>query len=433
MSVLKRAGLYCLRQRVKSLILFLVLTLAAALVLTGIAVGDAAKDATAEVQNAIGGKIILETDSEGNMSKGQNQWGTVYTYHGDMITQEMVEAIRKVEGVVDCNVEEEAGYYGAGVDFQYLPAAFGLNYTQYGEASGYTATLSSEKCAKFESGRYKLVDGRHITPEDKGVCLISKELADYNSLSVGAKIKMYSLDADDITEFTIVGIFDGTEGTSETPLTVDEIPANRGYIDCATLFALFEEELGGCYQQLTIYAEDPVSIRNVYDKISALPELKGKTLKLTMDTGEYEVVAMPLESLQKLVSTSIIIISTVSIIILILLLTIWIRGRKKEIGILLSVGKSKADIVLQIFTETCGVAVLSFAASVPISFSIADQAGAFFLSKATAGAAGLKVQIDAADLLWLWIIGILLIGAAVLASSWPIVRANPKEILTKMS
>ena len=118
MSILKRAGLYCLRQRVKSLILFLILTLAAALVLTGIAVGDAAKDATAEVQNAIGGKIILETDSEGNMSKGQNQWGTVYTYHGDMITQEMVEAIRKVEGVVDCNVEEEAGYYGAGVDFQ---------------------------------------------------------------------------------------------------------------------------------------------------------------------------------------------------------------------------------------------------------------------------------------------------------------------------
>lgn len=45
--------------------------------------------------------------------------------------------------------------------------------------------------------------------------------------------------ADVISEFEIVGIFDGTEGTSGNALTVDEIPANCGYIDCTTLFELF--------------------------------------------------------------------------------------------------------------------------------------------------------------------------------------------------
>ena len=433
MSFIKRAGLYCLRQRFKTVILFLVLTIIATFMLTGIAVRDAAKDATADVQTAIGGKIMLDLDTDGHMGNGQqNQWGTVYGYNGDLITQEIVDAIGKVEGVVDYNSEDTASYYGAGVDFKYLPAAFGLSYTQYGEASSYTATLSSEKCSKFQSGKYKLVDGRHITPDDKHACLISKELADYNKLSVGDKIKMYSLDSDAISEFEIVGIFDGTEGTSGNALTVDEIPANCGYIDYATMFELFKKELNG-YQQLTIYVEDPVSVQNVYDKITALPELKGKTLKLSIDTDEYDVVSTPLESMQQLVNTTIIIISVVSVVILTLLLTIWIRGRKKEIGILLSIGKRKVNIILQIFTGTIAVAVISFVASIPFSNLIAEKAGAFLVSRVTTGTANLNVQINAAYLLPLYLIGILLIAIAVVASSWTVVRSKPKDILTKMS
>lgn len=251
MSFIKRAGLYCIRQRFKTVILFLVLMLISAFILTSIAVRDAAKGATADVQTAIGGKIMLELDTDQNMgSSQQNEWGTVYGYDGDLITQEIVDAIKKVDGVVDYNSEDTAGYYGAGVNFKYLPAAFNLSYTQYGESSSYTATLSSEKCSKFQNGTYKLTDGRHITPDDKHACLISKELADYNNLSVGNQIQMYSLDADAISEFEIVGIFDGTEGTSGNALTVDEIPANCGYIDYATMFEIWEDELNG-YQQLT--------------------------------------------------------------------------------------------------------------------------------------------------------------------------------------
>lgn len=433
MSFIKRAGLYCIRQRFKTVILFLVLMLISTFILTSIAVRDAAKGATADVQTAIGGKIMLELDTDQNMgSSQQNEWGTVYGYDGDLITQKIVDAIKKVDGVVDYNSEDTAGYYGAGVNFKYLPAAFNLSYTQYGESSSYTATLSSEKCSKFQNGTYKLTDGRHITPDDEHACLISKELADYNNLSVGNQIQMYSLDADAISEFEIVGIFDGTEGTSGNALTVDEIPANCGYIDYATMFEIWEDELNG-YQQLTIYVEDPVSIQNVYDKLSALPELKGKTLKLSIDTNEYDIVSTPLESMQKLMNTIILIISIVSIIILALLLTIWIRGRKKEVGILLSIGKSKANIMLQIFTETFIVAIISFTASVPFSNLISKKAGMFLVSKVTTGATNLDVQIDAAYLLPLSLIGILLITVAVIISSWSIVCSKPKDILIKMS
>lgn len=429
MQFTKRAGLYCLRQRFKTVLLFSILTIIAAFLLTGIAIRDAANGAAADVQTAIGGKIEIELDTEGHMGSGQqNGWGTVYGYNGDLITEDIVKAISKVDGVVDYNTEDTAAYYGAGVDFQYLPAAYGFGYTPYGEASAYTATLSSEKCADFQSGKYKLADGRHITPEDKHVCLISKELADYNRLSVGDKISMYSLDSDTISEFEIAGIFDGTEGLSGNALTVDEIPANCGYIDCAALFELFGDELNG-YQQLTVYVEDPVSIQNVCDRISALPELKGKTLKLTMDTDEYDVVSTPLASLQKLMDIAIMMIAAVSAAILTLLLTIRIRSRKKEIGILLSIGKSKGNILLQFFTETFLVAAAAFAASFPFSNLIAARAEEFLVSRVTAS---LHVRIDAAYLIPLFLIGILLIGVSVITSAWTVVRAKPRDILTKM-
>lgn len=435
MGFIKRAGLYCVRQRFKTFILFLVLTLIATFMLTNIAIRDAANRATSDVQTAIGGKIELNLDTEGHMGGGQqNEWGTAYYYNGDLITQEIVDAIRKVDGVVDYNSEDTGGFYGAGVNFKYLPSALGLSYTPYGQASSYTVTLSPEKCRAFQSGKYKLVDGRHITPEDKYVCLISKELADYNKLSVGDKVRMYSLDSDSEASFEITGIFDGTEGASGNALTVDEIPANCGYMDYAAVQEIFKDIFDDDgYQQLTIYVEDFVSIQNVYDKISALPELKGKSLKLSIDTDEMDAISAPLESLKKLVNTMMILISVVSIIILTLLLTISIRGRKKEIGILLSIGRSKVDIILQIFTETFAVAVISFAASIPFSNLIAEKAGAFLVSRVATGTVNLNVQINEACLLPMYLIGILVVAVSVIGSLWTVVRLQPKDIFMKMS
>lgn len=435
MGFMRRAVLYCLRQRIRTLILFLVLVVIAAFVLTGIAIRDASEGAAANVQTAIGGKINLETDTEQGWNSGQaNEWGGMtYTYEGDVITEEIVKAISKVEGVVDYNPDDAGSYYGAGVDFQYLPTAFNIPFPPYGLSSSYTATLSSEKCAAFQSGKYSLAAGRHITPDDKFVCLISKELADYNNLTVGQKIRMYSLDADSINEFEIVGLFDGTEGTSGNAITFDQIPANCGYIDYASMFEMFPEEVVSGYYQLTIYVEDPVSIQNVYDRIEALPELKGKTLKLTIDTEEYDVVSAPLAALQELVNHSILIICLVSVVILTLLLTIWTRGRKKEIGILLSIGKSKANVIAGFFAETLLTAILAFAAAVPLSSLIARAASAFLISKMVSGTADLDVSVSAQYLLPLYAVGIVLIAVSVLASSWMVVRLKPKDILSKMS
>ena len=433
MNFVKRAFLYCFRQKVKTLILFLVLAIISTFLLTGLAIRDASEGATEDVQTAIGGKLFLEIAPANQYDSSQDGYGMTYTYNGDYITPEILDAISKVDGVVDYNSDNPRGFWGAGVDFEYLPAAFNLSYTPYGESSAYTAALSSEKSSDFESGKYSLVDGRHITPEDKYVVMISKELADYNKLSVGDVMTMYCLDSDSNVELKIIGIFDGTEGTSGNGgFSVSDISANCGYVDYTTMFENFGRKIDG-YTQIDIYVEDPVSIQNVYDKVKNLSELRGKSLKLSIDTEEYEVVQAPLETLQSLVNTIIVIIVVVSSLVLTLLLTLWIRGRKKEIGVYLSIGKSKTGIIGQFFVETVTVAIAAFAASVFFGGLIAEKASEFLVSRVTTGAATLNVEISAAYLLPLYLIGIAIIAASVVLASWTVFCLKPRDILSKMS
>lgn len=433
MNFVMRAFLYCFRQKVKTLILFLVLAIISTFLLTGLAIRDASEGATEDARTAIGGKLFLEIDPANQYDSSQDGYGMTYTYNGDYITPEILDAISKVNGVVDYNSDNPRGFWGAGVDFEYLPAAFDLSYTPYGESSAYTAALSSEKSSDFESGKYSLVDGRHITPEDKFVVMISKELADYNKLSVGDMMTMYCLDSDSNVKLEIIGIFDGTEGTSGNGgFSVSDIPANCGYVDYTTMFENFGRKIDG-YTQIDIYVEDPVSIQNVYDKVKNLSELRGKSLKLSIDTDEYEVVQAPLETLQSLVNTIIVIIVVVSSLALTLLLTLWIRGRKKEIGVYLSIGKSKTGIIGQFFLETVTVAIVAFATAVFFGGLIAGKASEFLVSRVTTGAATLNVEISAAYLLPLYLIGIAIIAASVALASWTVFRLKPRDILSKMS
>lgn len=433
MNFVMRAFLYCFRQKVKTLILFLVLAIISTFLLTGLAIRDASEGATEDARTAIGGKLFLEIDPANQYDSSQDGYGMTYTYNGDYITPEILDAISKVNGVVDYNSDNPRGFWGAGVDFEYLPAAFDLSYTPYGESSAYTAALSSEKSSDFESGKYSLVDGRHITPEDKYVVMISKELADYNKLSVGDIMTMYCLDSDSNLKLEIIGIFDGTEGTSGNGgFSVSDIPANCGYVDYTTMFENFGRKIDG-YTQIDIYVEDPVSIQNVYDKVKNLSELRGKSLKLSIDTDEYEVVQAPLETLQSLVNTIIVIIVVVSSLVLTLLLTLWTRGRKKEIGVYLSIGKSKTGIIGQFFLETVTVAIVAFATAVFFGGLIAGKASEFLVSRVTTGAATLNVEISAAYLLPLYLIGIAIIAASVALASWTVFRLKPRDILSKMS
>ena len=435
MNFFKRAIRYCWRQKIRYIILLLVFSLLACAALIALSTGHAAAEGTHEVKQAIGASIRIEIDS-GNTdlygSGSENEWGTAYQYNGDYITQDVIDAVAKVDGVVNYSAESEGGYWGAGINFEYFTGAFNIDFTGgYGQSVPYTVTLNSELSVNFLNGTYTLEEGRHIRPDDSFAVLISKELADKNSLSVGDDITMYDLDSDSENTFEIVGIFSGTEGMSKDAMMADGIPANQGYIDMNSYQKIWNEttlELGS----LDVYVDSAENVRDVLETIQNLPEIKDKTFTYSTDTENFDLISNPLLSLQTMTDMAVAVIAFTGAVLISLLLILWTRGRKKEAGILMAVGRSKAEIVLQFLTENLLAAIPSAAVSLGLAVLLADKVGAYLVSQIAGDTAGLSVTIHAGDIAAVYGIGILILMLAVLLASFTVIRLKPGEIFSQM-
>ena len=435
MNFFKRAIRYCWRQKIRSIILLLVFTLLASAALTALSVGHATAEGTDEVKQTVGASIHIEIDS-GNTdlygSGSENEWGTAYQYNGDYITQEVVDAIANVDGVVNYSAESEGGYWGAGINFEYFSGSFNIDFTGgYGQSVPYTVTLNSELSANFLNGTYTLEEGRHIQPDDSYAVLISKELADKNGLSVGDDITMYDLDSDSENTFEIVGIFSGTEGMSKDAMMADGIPANQGYIDMNSYNEIFDRdamELGS----LDVYVDSAENVQDILETIQNLPEIKDKTFTYSTDTENFDLISNPLSSIQAMVDTAVIVIAVTGAAIIVLLLVLWTRGRKKEAGILMAVGRNKLEIVLQFLTENILIAIPAAAASLGLTALLADKVGAYLVSQTASDVTGLSVTIHSADIAAVYGIGALILILAVLLAAVTMVRLKPRLILSEM-
>lgn len=431
MNFLKRAVRYCWRQKIRSIILLLVFTLLSSAALIALSVGHAAAEGTDEVKQTIGASIHMETDSDNqeNYDSGtRDEYGISYEYNGDFITQEVIDAVSKVDGVVAYSAES-GDYWGSAIDFEYFPGSF--NFGDSYNPSSYTCTFNSALNRKFMDGTYTLVEGRHIQEDDSFAVMISKELADKNGLSVGDHISMYDLDTDSENTFEIVGIFSGTEGMSKDAMMSNQIPANQGYIDMNSYQQIWNEtvlELGS----LEIYVDSAENVEDVLKTIQNLPEIKGKTFTFSTDTEDFDLISNPLSSIQKMVDTAVTVIAITGAAVIALLLILWTRGRKKEAGILMAVGRSKVEIVLQFLTENIFIAIPAAAASFGLSALLADKVGAFLVSRTASDVEGLSVVLHSADMAAVYGVGALILILAVLIASVTVIRLKPKAILTQM-
>lgn len=430
MNFLKRAVKYCARQKLRSLVLFFTFTLLSTTVLIAYSSERAVQQGTKQIKETVGASVRMELDTN-----NQNNFGAAedfgngasgYTYQGDFITEKIIDAISKLPGVVSYNAKSSEGYWGIPKNFEIFPAM--VNAPDL--ATPYPAVLDSSLDIKFLNGTYKLEEGRHIQPEDSYVALIPKELADKNSLSVGDKITFQDgVEEAGTSTFEIIGLFGGTEGTTKQAITPDGIPANCGYIDINSLDKIYG--LTG-YDYLDIYTHSPEEAKELMETIKNLPEVKGKTFIFNLNTEDFDMVSTPLSSFGSMVDTAVWTITVIGTLIIVLFLVLWTRSRKKEIAILLAVGRSKAEIVGQFLTENILIAILSMLASIALSFGLANQIGSFIIGKAGEDIANLNIQIATSDMIKVFGTGFILICLAVVIASYTVIRSQPKDILTKM-
>lgn len=433
MNFLKRAIKYCARQRLRSLLLLLTFTLLSTMVLIAVSSEKAVQQGTKQIKETVGASIRMEIDTRdpGNFGPTEDfgNGASGSTYNGDFITQKIIDSISKLPNVVSYNAKSSEGYWGKPQNFDPLPAMV----NDPNLSTPYQAVVDSALDIKFLNGTYKLEEGRHIKADDSYVALISKELADKNNLSVGDKITFSAIIDDAGNEkdstFEIIGIFSGTEGMTKQAITPDGIPANCGYIDINSLDKIYG--LNG-YDYLDVYTHSPEEAKELMETIKNLPEVRGKTFTFDINTEDFDLVSTPLSSFGSMVDTAVLIITGIGMLVIVLFLVLWTRSRKKEIAILLAVGRSKVEIVGQFLTENIFIAILSMFASTALSFGLADKIGSFLIRKLGEDVSDVAVQIASSDMIMVFGIGMALICVAVIIASYTVIRLRPKDILTKM-
>lgn len=430
MNFFKRAMKYCFRQRLRSLLLFLTFTLLSTTVLIAISSEKAVQQGTKQIKETVGASVRIEIDTNDMNNYGSAEdYGNGafgYTYDGDFITQKIVDKIAGLGKVIGYNAKSSEGFWGIPQSFEPLPGMINAS----GLATPYQSLLDSSLDTKFLNGTYKLEEGRHIKPDDKYVALISKELADKNNLTVDDKITFQNgIDEDGTSTFTIVGIFSGTEGLTHSAITPDGIPANLGYIDVNSLKEIYE--LQG-YDYLDVYTHTPEEAKELMETIKNLPEVKGKTFVFNVNTEDFDLVSTPLSSFGSMINTAVLLIMVIGILVIILLLMLWTKGRKKEIGILLAIGRSKVEITGQLLSENILIGMLSMGATTCLTSILTDKIGRYIIGKAGENVTDITVSIATSDMVRVYGIGLLLVCFAVFVASYAVIRLKPKDILTKM-
>lgn len=467
MQFLKRGSLYLFRHKIRSFILAAIICLATLLLLMGIAMQQASETAFGEIRSAAGEKLVLQidTDKAGYGQTIEQEWGTGSVYQGDYITQDIIDKILTIPGVSEIGSTVSGGFFGAAVNFEYLPAQYNSSITEYGAVAPYYLTINSEKADSFRNGYLQLTEGRHLSSEDEKAVMISNELAEYNDLHVGDVITLYCLDADlmgyeAFVNLDIVGIFTGTEGKGENAYSVSGRAGNQGFLSYKTLRSVFGE-MEVDYQKIDIFVDDFAEIEDIYDQVSSLPEIRNKMLMVDIDSEEYEAMSVPLNSMQNMVHIFMAIISLLFAVVLTLLQTVWIRERNKEVAILMSLGIAKRNIIAQLITEALMISCISFAVSFFVSPFVEGTAGSFLAQiqnvqaqdmnrpaeEALPGDASqlydqltgsynpsnlhFQVRIMPQHFAFAFMAGLLLIGISTLLASANIIKMKPNILLIK--
>ena len=461
MSTLKRAFLYTMRKKTKTLILFLVLVTISTFILTGLSIYKAADDSALSLRQSVGGSIRLELD-ENNRKNWQYQQaagGMLVDYVGAPITDEDIQKIMSIDGIKAYNGLGDGSVFAK--DFSFIS---GFSFGAGSDYSRLPSVTDSEYFNFFTRKAFQLVEGRHIKEGDDHVVLISTAIAEKNALKLGDTITVqccYDSGNYPDVSLTIIGIY-AYEADNEFNTTSTD-KRNRLIIDHKAMQEIMQRDVIQYDNGVDFYVDDPREMERIASQIKAL-DLDWDSFTLTMDNSAYEAVASPLTAMQNLIIWLIVGCVAVSVGILILILSMWIKQRRHETGILLSVGISKSRIILQYTVEVLMIAIiafgLSFFTSNLISQGVSDlifhqvsesqplpeielpDDGTEYLditgqyipydTSNVETLESVQVTVSPDYLLYIYIFGTLLIAFSVSAASISVIQMKPKKILSQM-
>jgi putative ABC transport system permease protein len=413
---LKRALLSLLYYWKTGVLLVVLFTVIATLLLSGICVKDAAQKETAAIRRSLGGAVTLSgpLDAMGNVSK--------------LLTLSQVTTIAKLPQVhsavyvVSCKAKPQSlkavntgALYGAG-DLLLV----GVNNSALQE--------------KFTQGDDVLKSGRQLTEKDLSTSntVISQNFAALNHLALGDSVPVVSGKMK--VSLKIVGIY----APKKSNVNRDD---NSLYVPYPIVF--HASNMNGFFHAV-FTMNDPIEIDTFQSKVLSL----GYGFKASqMDASDfaYSQLSGPINSLSSIAYIMVIIMLIAGAAIFCLIILLGLRGRKYEIGVLLSIGEKKHHIIAQLALESLIPILIAFSISIGVGKLSAQSIGNTMFSAQTGGQLQtvsandltykapdkITVQVSANDAAFLYLSGLLIAVISITASSVLIMRYHPKDILVQ--
>lgn len=382
MTPQKRALLYICRKKKFSILLFLLLALLFSACLMGIIMVRGLEDTQSTLRRTFAGSFYVSTD-----------WNSVGTHPENVpgfefLNDEMAERIGDFEGITAVNAT--AYDFLASDELTLIPGAHAryLKETDPADASyknklyftkspSYAFNSYSELAPEFRMGQYTLVKGRHITPEDTHVAIISDVLAEQNGLDVGDSYYVYDYDVTGAFPnyngidfvLTIVGIYHVEAQQKTTKFTNEsDIAANKVFSDTHTNVETKQRADDYVYYPFVyFFVDDPARIDEIMAAEQERDDIPWEYYLIGVDESEYSIVAEPLRSMHTTILVITCIVAAVLLILLYLVLRMSLQSRKQEAKIYRCLGYSKRNIWGQFAIEGVLLALLAFIPAVVLA------------------------------------------------------------------
>lgn len=378
-NMLKRSFLSIKRKLGRTIILTLIFFMMANLVLAAITIKSAVAAQMNYAKSTLGGTVTIQADMdairESQKEEIENGGDRKEMFKSMVRPAVDVETANKIAeyseyvkdysyeisssaNSADLEVVESAGDGSMGGG----PGGFGRRDMMSSENTALDGDISINGINAYayisgvQNESMTIKDGTYFDEDSNDKAMISYEFAELNDLEVGEKFKIKNIYTEKEVELEVIGIYDSSE---------ERTSANAIYmnIETAAKFLSDDDYNDGKYDvsNVNYYMLNSEKADEFVATINTdFPELAENKLKIAVDTREYDAMSGSIESVGSFATTILIIVIVAAVIVITLIVTINVKDRRYEMGVLLALGARKKNIVGQIATELLIVGTIGF-------------------------------------------------------------------------
>ena len=305
------------------------------------------------------------------------------------------------------------------------------------------ATNNTKRNILFSSGVFTIKEGKNIGENDKDSIIVHEEFAKQNNLKLGDEVDLELLDIEKSGKikshkFKIIGSFSGKKQETYTGLSSD-FSENMVFVDYSTSQEILNKsENNKIANKILMYSGSAESTDLALNKLKELKIDESKYF-VEKDSKAFEESLESVSGIKHIIKIMTYSIMLGGMVVLSLILILWLRERIYEIGIFLSIGTSKIQIIMQFIFELLFISIPSIISSLFLGNVLLKVIVDGFINSEDSMISGGSLINNSSFMLNITTLGqsyLILISIIVLsvvfASSLILIK-KPKEILSKIS